>query len=93
MRRLWLVPFLVVFLAALSGCNGNCKNLSTLLCNCAANINEKNACLQRVNSRASAIPTTDAEEQECGLLIPKCDCHTVGTVQGKYDCGLARLPL
>jgi hypothetical protein len=92
MRRLWLLPSSAVFLALLSGCSGNCKNLSTSLCNCAANTNEKNNCLQRVNNRASQISVTDAQEQECGILLPQCDCHTVGTVEGKYKCGLARLP-
>jgi hypothetical protein len=90
MRRLLLLPLLAAVL--LSGCKGNCRQLSEKLCDCAANQNEKNACLQRVANRASNISPTSEDNQLCGQLLPGCDCHTVNTVSGKYNCGLARQP-
>ncbi|HXX30385.1 MAG TPA: hypothetical protein VEJ89_06665 [Myxococcaceae bacterium] len=91
MRRLLLLPVLAA--ALLAGCKGNCRQLAEQLCNCAANLNDKNACLQRVANRASVISPSSADDQLCGSLINGCDCHTVNTVAGKYACGLARQPI
>jgi hypothetical protein len=91
MRRLLLAPLLT--LALLSGCKDNCRQLAEQLCECAANTNEKNTCLNGVAQRASNTNVTSADNNLCGQLLPGCDCHTVGTVQGKYACGLARQPV
>jgi len=89
-RLLFLLPLLAAPL--LSGCKGNCRQLSETLCNCAANSVEQSNCLQRVANRASSISPTSDDETLCGQLLPGCDCHTVNTVAGKYNCGLARKP-
>ena len=91
MRRLLVLCALA--LGFLSACNNNCTNLANQLCNCAANTNDRNNCLQGVAQRSTTANVTDADNALCGALIPQCDCHTVGTVQGKYACGLARLPI
>jgi hypothetical protein len=91
MRRLFLAPILV--LALLTGCKDHCRQLAESLCDCAANTNEKQACLQVVANRASIISVTSAQDNDCAALQPLCDCHTVATVEGKYKCGLARVPL
>ncbi len=90
MRR----PFLASLcaLALLSGCKDNCRQLSESLCNCADNTTDKNTCLQGVANRASNTSVSSAQDAYCGSLLNLCDCHTVNTVQGKYACGLARLP-
>jgi hypothetical protein len=90
MRRL-LIPF--VALALLSGCKDNCRKLAEQLCDCAANTNDRNSCLQGVSQRAANTSVTSADDSLCSSLLPGCDCHTVGTVQGKYACGLARPPI
>lgn len=91
MRRLFLAPLLA--LALLSGCKDNCRQLAEQLCDCAANTNDRNNCLQGVAQRASVTDVSSSDNTLCGSLINGCDCHTVGTVQGKYACGLARTPL
>ncbi len=91
MRLSFLVPLLA--LAVLSACNDNCRNLANTLCNCAVNTNDKNTCLTGVANRASNISVSSEQDTYCGELLPLCDCHTVNTVQGKYACGLARLPI
>lgn len=91
MRRLFLAPLLA--LALLSGCKDNCRQLAEELCNCAANSNEKNTCLNAVAQRAANTNVTSSDNALCGSLKNGCDCHTVGTVEGKYACGLARPPI
>jgi hypothetical protein len=91
MRRLFLAPLLALVL--LSGCKDNCRQLAEQLCQCAANTNERNTCLNGVAQRAANTNVTSADDSLCGSLINGCDCHTVGTVQGKYACGLARTPI
>jgi len=91
MRPRFLAPLLA--LALLGGCKDNCRNLAEQLCQCAANTNDKNNCLQGVSTRASNTSVSSDQNTYCGELQPLCDCHTVNTVAGKYACGLARLPI
>jgi hypothetical protein len=91
MRRRLFAPLLA--LALLSGCKDNCRQLAEQLCQCAANTNDRNTCLSGVSQRAANTNVTSADDNLCGSLINGCDCHTVGTVQGKYACGLARQPI
>jgi hypothetical protein len=91
MRQLLFAPLLALVL--LSGCKDNCRQLSEQLCQCAANTNDRNTCLNGVAQRAANTDVTSDDNSLCGALINNCDCHTVGTVQGKYACGLARLPI
>ncbi len=86
-------PPLFAALVLLGGCNDNCRNLSNSLCNCADNTTDRNTCLQGVSNRASNTSVSSAQDAYCASLLPLCDCHTVNTVQGKYECGLARLPI
>ena len=91
MRLSFLAPLLALVL--LTGCKDNCRQLAESLCNCAANTSAKNNCLTGVANRASNIGVSSDQDNYCGQLLPLCDCHTVNTVQGKYACGLARLPI
>jgi hypothetical protein len=91
MRRLLFAPLLALVL--LSGCKDNCRQLAEQLCQCAANTNDRNTCLNGVAQRAANTDVTSNDNSLCGALINGCDCHTVGTVQGKYACGLARQPI
>ena len=91
MRRLFLPPLFALVL--LSGCKDNCRQLAEQLCQCAANTNDRNTCLNGVAQRAANTNVTSADNSLCGSLVNGCDCHTVGTVQGKYACGLARQPI
>lgn len=92
-RLLFLAPVLFLSMALVTGCKDHCRQLSESLCDCAANTNDKTACLQAVANRASLISVSSEDDSRCEALQPGCDCHTVGTVQGKYRCGLARQPL
>jgi hypothetical protein len=89
-------PYLLLslFLSAFffAGCKGNCRKLSERLCDCAANSALKDVCLQRVGNEDSRIAATPADEARCSTLLQTCDCHTINTVQGKVNCGLARQP-
>lgn len=88
MRRA-LVLF-ALFGLALTGCKGNCRKLSEKLCDCEINTTAKDACLQRVSSEETRIGPTAADENTCAKLLDTCDCHLIGTVEGKQACGLAR---
>lgn len=88
MRRA-LVLF-ALFGLALTGCKGNCRKLSEKLCECEINSVAKDACLQRVSSEDSRIGPTPEDDATCGALLDSCDCHLIGTAEGKKACGLAR---
>ncbi|MBI3181697.1 MAG: hypothetical protein HYZ28_06105 [Myxococcales bacterium] len=77
-------------LLGLAGCRGSCRQLSEKLCECAANSAEKDGCLRRASQQEGTVALTPAQEEKCAELLPKCDCHAIGTAQGKKDCGLAR---
>ena len=81
----------VLFTAvALSGCKGNCQQLSEKLCDCAQSSGEKQSCLTRVSSAQGTIGTSATDEALCGRLMNRCDCHIINTPAGKQACGLAR---
>jgi len=87
----------IVFLALfgsvlLAGCKGNCRKLSERLCDCAASTTAKDSCLQRAAAEDGRVGPTAADDARCGQLLQTCDCHTIDTVQGKINCGLARQP-
>lgn len=88
MRRTLVLFALVGF--ALTGCKGNCRQLSEKLCQCELNTYAKDACLQRVSSEEARVGTTPQDEEVCGQLLDSCDCHTIDTPEGKKACGLAR---
>jgi hypothetical protein len=94
MRRIRQCLLLGLILSAFffAGCKGNCRKLSERLCDCAANNTLKDVCLQRVAQEDGRITATAADEAHCSDLLKTCDCHTINTVQGKVNCGLARPP-
>lgn len=88
MRRA-LVLF-ALFGLALTGCKGNCRQLSEKLCDCEINSAAKDACLQRVSSEDSRIGPTADQDATCSKFLDTCDCHLIDTTAGKEACGLAR---
>ena len=76
----------------LAGCKGNCRKLSEKLCDCAASAALKDSCLQRAASEDGRIGPTTTDDARCAQLLQVCDCHSIDTVQGKINCGLARQP-
>jgi hypothetical protein len=87
---LLLSLFLSAFLFA--GCKGSCRKLAERLCDCATNNTLKDVCLQRAANEDGRIGATPADEARCSALLNTCDCHTIDTVRGKVNCGLARQP-
>jgi len=89
MLRAALLASLALFWA---GCNGNCHNLAIMLCDCLVTTADQDACKQQISSQESRFGASSADNALCGQLLNQCDCHTVGTPQGKVACGLARAP-
>ena len=77
-------------LALLPGCKSKCRSLSEKLCQCTVNSVERDDCLKRAASEEGRLPLTEADNAFCESLLAGCDCHTVGTTEGKRACGLAK---
>ncbi len=94
MRRIRPYLLFSFFLSAsfFAGCKGNCRKLAERLCDCAASNSLKDVCLQRAANEDGRIGATSTDEARCSDLLKICDCHTINTVQGKVNCGLARQP-
>lgn len=93
MKTRALFAILTVALAsAVAGCKNSCRVLAEQLCQCSATTALRDACLQKAANEDSRIGPTAADQATCKRLIPTCDCHTIGTPQGKVACGLAREP-
>jgi hypothetical protein len=81
---------LAVLVACLASCKSSCRQLSEALCDCTITTTEKTSCLQLAASHEQNNGPTDADQQVCAGLLPLCDCHLIGTPQGKANCGLSR---
>lgn len=75
---------------ALSGCKGACRQLSEKQCECSQTSSERTSCLTLVSSKEASVTLTADDEATCEALLPKCDCHTITTSEGKARCGMAR---
>jgi hypothetical protein len=84
--------FLLMVLTALLplGCKGKCRQLSERLCDCEPSSFAKDDCNRRASSEESRVKPTPQDELRCDQLLKTCDCHTIDTDQGKFNCGLAR---
>ena len=85
-----LVLVLATAAALFTACKSPCRQLAEKACDCSVNTSDKEACLTEASARESNTNVTDADNQVCADLLPKCDCHLLDTPQGKRDCGLAR---
>ncbi len=90
-RALRILTFsIAVSAATLWGCKSPCRQLSEKLCECSANTQEKEACIQQVSRSENTNEPTDADNQACQALLESCDCRLIDTPEGKRACGLAR---
>ncbi len=92
MKRLVSLSIACLALAAASGCKGPCRQLAEKLCDCALTTADKDSCLQNVSNEDGRIGPTASDNQTCQQLLNGCDCHLINTAEGKYACGLARVP-
>jgi hypothetical protein len=90
--RLSRLPALLAFVAALilTGCKGDCRQLTEKLCECSQTTLEREACLRRASAEDARVAPTAEDEQVCGQLLPGCDCRIIDTPEGKKACGLSR---
>ena len=84
------IAFAAVVVFALAGCASNCVKLAQKICDCQPTQTDRDNCNSNVSARADQVHPTDADEQVCGTLIDKCDCHDLDTARGKENCGLAK---
>jgi hypothetical protein len=80
---------------SLVGCKSSCRQLSEALCDCAANSNDKNNCLQLAASKEGLTTISAEDDARCAALLPSaknpegCDCRLIDTAAGKKRCGLS----
>ena len=89
-RRFLFLGAALLPILLLPGCKGSCRQLSEKLCECQTTSVARTACLQRVASEEARIGPKAADEALCSSLLNGCDCHQIGTAEGKRACGLAR---
>jgi hypothetical protein len=71
-------------------CSQPCLELAQKLCDCQPTTSLRDQCRQRASAdNGSKNPPADAE-LACASLLSRCDCHQIGTADGKRACGLAR---
>ena len=92
MSRYFLWASVLCVLVLGSACKGDCRKLAEKLCQCAANTNDRNFCIQNASTEQGRVGTTPEQEAVCASLYDGCDCHTVNTPEGKVACGIARPP-
>lgn len=81
----------VTIAVSLAGCTGNCLKLAQKICECQATSTLRDQCKQQASNLESQVSVSSSQEQTCGALIDKCDCHALDTELGKQNCGLARI--
>ena len=72
-----------------AGCKSHCRQLSEELCNCIATTIDMDTCLANAANQESRYYPTKEQDAYCATLLPKCNCFTTNTVEGKKACGLA----
>lgn len=91
LRRLAVA--LVVFLTLAGiGCTHPCLQLAEKLCECEANVLDRENCKRIMKSAYDRTRADDlkASAETCGEQEKVCDCEVVATEDGKKACGLAR---
>ena len=76
----------------LAGCNNDCFNLATNICECSPTQQGQQAC-QAAAALANGVQALDsATVSRCTALLQTCDCRMLasGSYAGKVACGLAR---
>ena len=77
-------------LLALSGCKNPCLELAQQICDCKSTSTLRDTCNQQASEQNGRVTVTADDEAVCKGLKDKCDCHTLDTLEGKLNCGMAR---
>lgn len=88
MRRLLLIAAAATLLAG-TGCSTPCEDLASAICACEGSTAAIDACERRAQQTEDILAPTDAEQEQCDSFLESCDCHALGTAEGKRACGLA----
>lgn len=79
----------ILLLLGATSCSTPCEELAEKRCACLPTTSERDACERRAADQRSKRPPSDADEDRCDALLAGCDCHQLGTREGKRACGLA----
>ncbi len=87
MRRLVLAAASLLALA--SACASPCEELAEKICACEGSLSAVDACERGASEREGILNPTQEELDRCESYLETCDCHALGTAEGKRRCGLA----
>ncbi len=92
MSKLVLALTSAAAVVLVGGCNNDCYNLATQICQCQPTAQAIATCNSNIAQANSVAQPTNADLARCTAALNTCDCRTLatGTPEAKVACGLAR---